>query len=56
VREYWVIDPLAHDVTVFHLRDGRFDAGDVFPEGTRLRAEVLEGVDLAVADLFPSYT
>ena len=30
VKEYWIIDPLAKIVTVFHLRDGKFQVAEEY--------------------------
>ena len=52
VREYWLVDTRAREVTVFHLREGRYDTGAVFTETERCRSELLPGLDFDVAELF----
>jgi len=44
VREYWLVDPRARQVTRFVLRDGRFDGGTVFLEDADVVSEVLPGL------------
>lgn len=51
VREYWLVDPLAGEITVFVLRDGRFDTGRVYAEGERVSSEVLVGLEEDVSTL-----
>ena len=50
VREYWVVDPVARSITVFVLRDGRYEA--LSQEGGIARSTVLPGVAIDVAALF----
>jgi Uma2 family endonuclease len=54
VREYWIVDTRARSLTVYLLRDGRFDAGHVYTTDDRCVSEVLAGLELAVGELFPS--
>ncbi len=50
VPEYWAVDPEARTITVFALRDGRYE---VIPhEGGSARSEVLPGFTLDVDALF----
>lgn len=51
VREYWVIDPRARDVTVFRRRAGRFDAGTVHHLDHQIESTVLEDLSLPAASL-----
>ena len=51
VREYWLVDARACEVTRFVLRGERFDRGTVFPRDTVLDSEVLAGLEIPVADL-----
>jgi Uma2 family endonuclease len=51
VREYWLVDPRARQVTVFGLEGQAYDAGSVFAEGDRLASRVLPGLDCAVTEL-----
>jgi Uma2 family endonuclease len=52
VREYWLVDPDARQVTVLRRRDERFDQGVLCVAGAHVTSEVLPGLDLAVDDLF----
>jgi Uma2 family endonuclease len=54
VREYWVADPLARTVTVFHLVGNKFDGGTAFDERATLRSLVLPELEAPVRKLFPS--
>ena len=51
VREYWLVDPVAGEITVFVLREGRFDAGRVYAQGERVRSEILTGSEEDVSTL-----
>jgi Uma2 family endonuclease len=51
VREYWLVDPDERSITVFHGRNGEFDAGTRFTGG-RFRSEVLPKLRFDVARLF----
>lgn len=53
VLEYWIVDPRAEEVTVFHSVDGRFDAGSVYAVNDRLSSQVLAGFTIDVRDLMP---
>lgn len=53
VREYWLVDSRAREVVVLALRAGRFDAGQIYAEGTALRSEVLAGLEIDVGSLLP---
>jgi Uma2 family endonuclease len=52
VREYWLVDPVAAEITVFALGgDGRFGKGRVYGDGERVRSEILQGLEEDVATL-----
>ena len=51
VREYWLVDSVATEVTVFVLQDGRYGAGHVFVAGERVRSEILAGLEADVSTL-----
>ena len=50
VREYWVVDPVARSISVFVLRDGRYEP--LPQEGGIARSIVLPGLAIDVAALF----
>lgn len=50
VPEYWAVDPETRTITVFALRDDRYEV--VPPEGGSARSEVLPGFTLDVDALF----
>jgi Uma2 family endonuclease len=51
VREYWLVDAAARSITVFVLRDGRYEKGRLYEEGERVRSEILEGLEEDVSTL-----
>jgi len=54
VSEYWLVDPRDRTVEVYVLgRDLRYTERCRGGEGDRVRSFVLDGFELAVADLFP---
>ena len=53
VREYWLVDSRALTMTVFVLKEARFDRGRVFESDERFRATVLPDLEFAVRALFP---
>ncbi|HEX7080556.1 MAG TPA: Uma2 family endonuclease [Gammaproteobacteria bacterium] len=53
VLEYWLLDPRAEEVTVFHALAGRFDGGSVYAVTDRLSSQVLAGLTIDVRDLMP---
>lgn len=55
VDEYWLLDPDAHEVMVFHLSAGRYDNGTRFSVRQKLRSHVLPGFETPVRTLF-AYT
>jgi len=50
VREYWVVDPIAHQVRPFRLRDGRL-VEEAVVAGV-VQSEVVTGVTINVKELF----
>src|SRR6266536_6155292 len=44
VREYWLVDPRARNLTVFILEDGRYERGRIFAESERYESLVLSGL------------
>ena len=53
VLEYWLVDPRAREVTVFHAVDGRFDSGCVYAVNDRLPSQVPAELTIDVLDLMP---
>jgi Uma2 family endonuclease len=51
VREYWLVDSRAREVTVFRLDGGAFDRGSVYGEGQTFESAVLVGLTVSVSDL-----
>ena len=51
VDEYWIVDPRRKSVTVFHLGDRDYDAGQQFTTST-IRSRVLPKLRIAVEKLF----
>lgn len=51
VREYWLVDSVAGEITVLVLKDGSYGVGRVFREGERVRSEILEGLEEDVSAL-----
>lgn len=54
VKEYWLVDARAAEVTVFHLADGRFDAGEVHNATDSFASRVIEGFTVTVGELMAS--
>ncbi|MBI3302914.1 MAG: Uma2 family endonuclease [Deltaproteobacteria bacterium] len=52
VEEYWLVDPEQREVTVFHLGEGRYDAGTRFGVRQKLRSCVLPGFEIPARSLF----
>jgi len=52
VEEYWLIDPDAREVMVFHLAEKRYDAGVRFNVRQKLRSHVLPGFEVSTRTLF----
>ncbi len=53
VREYWLVDPGSKNVLQLLLTENRFDQGRVLSRGDVLASQVLRGLRIPVADLFP---
>jgi len=53
VREYWLVDPKARAMTVFMLREKRFDLGRVLTERDRYESEVLSGLAFSIGQILP---
>ena len=53
VREYWLLDWRAQQLTVFRLLDGQYDLGTTFSVADRARSWVLPDLDFAVRELLP---
>lgn len=54
VREYWLVDAQAREVTAFHLAAGRFDAGEAHGSTDSFASQVIEGLTVAVRELMAS--
>lgn len=52
VREYWIVDPLGHCVTVYSLDKEQYGDGDFLPGRQPLKSAVLEGFSPPVAVFF----
>ena len=53
VREYWLVDWRAREVTVFRLVEGRYDPGTRYGEEDCVQSGVLAGLEVTVRDLLP---
>ena len=52
VREYWLVDTRAREVTVFRLKGKRYGIGKVHGEGRPIRSTALVGLALDPAEFF----
>ena len=52
VREYWLVDPQCKTVEVLQASQTGFDTVRVYPEGTSAASTILEGLEVAVTELF----
>ena len=52
VKEYWLVDPYAKQVTVMLLKDGRYEIVAVYREDDALRSPTLEGFELDLSRIF----
>lgn len=53
VREYWIVDPQARNIKVYHLEGSRYKAAQIH-RGAGLRSVVLPSFELDWSLLFPS--
>jgi Uma2 family endonuclease len=53
VREYWLVDWRARELTVLHLAGDRFGPGTALAESERARSRVLEGLEFLVSEVLP---
>ena len=51
VKEYWMVDATAIDVTVLLLGDQGFEVVDVYGEGETLTSPTLTGIRLKINDI-----
>jgi len=51
VREYWIIDPANNNVTVFILKDGKYDHATVYEEGD-VPVFIFDNELISLADMF----
>lgn len=52
VPEYWIIDPEDRSLERFVLEGGRYVLRDALEEGDVMRSDTLEGLEIAVSELF----
>jgi Uma2 family endonuclease len=52
IPEYWIVDPEAHTVEVFVLREGAYDLLGKWGMGATAHSALLAGFQVAVANLF----
>ncbi|HWL88273.1 MAG TPA: Uma2 family endonuclease [Polyangiaceae bacterium] len=53
VREYWLVDSKSRTMTVFILRDERFDRPRILSEDETYASEVLRGLEFTIGIIFP---
>jgi len=53
VREYWIVDPAARNVTVYTLSDGAYREEGVYGEKDAVPVNVLAGCAIDMAAVFP---
>jgi Uma2 family endonuclease len=53
VREYWLVDPVSRSVRVLSLTANGYDEGRSLAAGETLTSQVLPGLQILVAELFP---
>ena len=51
VREYWLVDSRAREITVFRLEGDRYDGGTVYADGEQCESRVLIGFSVRMGDL-----
>ena len=52
IPEYWIVDPLNHQITVLTLAGGTYVEAGVYAAGRRAASVLLAGFDVAVDDVF----
>ena len=52
VREYWIVDPTNHLVTVMELQDGKLEIDQTVIADKTARSSVLEGFEIDLAEIF----
>lgn len=52
VREYWIVDPVARSVEIFHMTDEGFERLQVYTSGSHAKSRLLEGFSPAVDAIF----
>ena len=53
VREYWIVDPDARELSIFSRREGRFGSPSVFSPGNPFTSDVLRGLRFDVGAVLP---
>ena len=53
VREYWLLDPIARHLTIFHLENGRYASGFQFFEDDTVVSKVLPDLSFQLLTLLP---
>jgi len=53
VREYWLVDPVSLSIRVLSLTADGYDEGRSFVAGGTVTSQVLPGLRIPVAELFP---
>ena len=52
VKEYWIFDPYAKNITVLILRENGYELAGIYGEGQTLTSPTLPGFELALDDIF----
>lgn len=52
VKELWLVDEIGESIEVRVLRGDRYDEGQVFARGDQLTSVVIQGLTIAVTDVF----
>ncbi len=52
VREYWMVDPAARNITVLLLGENGYELAGIYGEGQTLTSPTLPGFDLNLGDIF----
>jgi Uma2 family endonuclease len=53
IKEYWIINPEAEYIMVYHLKDLKFNKPEYFKIGDILESVVLKGFKMKLSDLWP---